>query len=215
MLDEIRSERSLRIVFRLSRVTAYDDQFFPEMGLDDEKSRKEMSALLIGRLPSNPIEELIDEPFRPKKKLRNGTRFSDGSFPVFYSSLEAETAEAEVAYWFRKVFAGTSARKRTAYYQGFHCTFEGLEKDLRRKTMDWPELVHEKDYSFCNLLGAEAREKGIDGLIVPSTVPNWMELWKLRIVPRRTRFRSFIRLTITADDDSCSLGFTSTLLATN
>ncbi len=168
MLDEIRSERSLRIVFRLSRVTAYDDQFFPEMGLDDEKSRKEMSALLIGRLPSNPIEELIDEPFRPKKKLRNGTRFSDGSFPVFYSSLEAETAEAEVAYWFRKVFAGTSARKRTAYYQGFHCTFEGLEKDLRRKTMDWPELVHEKDYSFCNLLGAEAREKGIDGLIVPS-----------------------------------------------
>ena len=167
MLEEIRSKRNHRIVYRLSRVTAHDDQFFSELELDEE-GRKELSALLIRKIPSNPIEELIDGPFRPMKKLRIRTRFSDGSFPVFYSSLTTETATAEVAYWFRKEFMGKPRRNRTAYYQSFHCTFEGLEKDLRPKAEEWPKLIHDKDYSFCNLLGVEAREKSIDGLIVPS-----------------------------------------------
>lgn len=167
MLDEIRSERNQRVVFRLSRVSARDDKFLSELDLDEE-GLEELSTLLNGRIPSNPIEELIEGPFRPRKKLRNKTRFSDGSFPVFYSALATETAEAEVAYWFQKEYAGRPRDKRTAYYQGFHCTFEGLEKDLRHKTADWPKLVHDSDYSFCNLLGEEARQQKIDGLIVPS-----------------------------------------------
>ena len=167
MLEEIRSKRNHRIVYRLSRVTVHDDQFFSELELDEE-GRKELSALLSRKIPSDPIEELIDGPFRPMKKLRIRTRFSDGSFPVFYSSLATETAAAEVACWFRKEFMGKPCRNRTAYYQGFHCKFDGLEKDLRPKVTEWPELMHDEDYSFCNLLGAEAKEKGIDGLIVPA-----------------------------------------------
>ncbi len=167
MLDEIRSERNHRVVFRLSRVSAHDDQFLSELDLDEE-GREELSTLLKGRVPSNPIEELIDGPFRPGKKLRNRTRFSDGSFPVFYSALATETAEAEVSYWFRKEYVGKPRGNRTAYYQGFRCTFDGLEKDLRLKAAEWQKLVHDSDYSFCNLLGKEAREQNIDGLIVPS-----------------------------------------------
>ena len=167
MLEEIRSKRNHRVVYRLSRVIADDEQFFSELELDEE-GRKDLSALLIQKISLNPIEELIDGPFRPMKKLRTITRFSDGSFPVFYGSLATETAAAEVAYWFRKEFMGKPRSNRTAYYQGFHCTFEGIEKDLRPKAAEWPELTHDKDYSFCNRLGAEAREKNVDGLIVPS-----------------------------------------------
>ena len=123
---------------------------------------------LSGRIPRDPIEELLDGPFRARAKLRSKTRFSDGSFPVFYSALAAETAEAETAYWFRKNYAGKPRSDRRAYYQGFHCTFEGLEKDLRSRVSDWPDLVHDSDYSFCNRLGVEARDGGIDGLVVPS-----------------------------------------------
>ena len=46
--------------------------------------------------------------------------------------------------------------------------FDGVEKDLRPKAREWPDLVHDSDYSFCNQLGAEARAPGIDGLVVPS-----------------------------------------------
>ena len=167
MLDEVSGERSRRIVFRLSRVSANDDRFLADLNLDAE-AHDELFDLLSERIPQDPIGELIDGPFRPGARLRNRTRFSDGSFPVFYSALAAETAEAEVAYWFRKEYAGKPQSDRTAYYQGFRCTFEGLEKDLRSKARDWPDLVHDSDYSFCNRLGAEARERAIDGLVVPS-----------------------------------------------
>ena len=167
MLDEVSGERSRRVVFRLSRASADDDHFLADLNLDAE-ARDQLLSFLSGRIPQDPIGELIDGPFRPRAKLRNRTRFSDGSFPVFYSALAAETAEAEVAHWFRKEYAGKPQGDRKVYYQGFRCTFQGLEKDLRPKARDWPDLVHDSDYSFCNQLGAEARDRGIDGLVVPS-----------------------------------------------
>ena len=43
--------------------------------------------------------------------------------------------------------------------------FDGVEKDLRPKVEEWPDLVHDSDYSFCNQIGAEARRLEIDGLV--------------------------------------------------
>ncbi len=167
MLEEIQSERNRRAVFRLSWVPLSDAQFLAEMNMDIG-AREELMDLLSEEISPNRIESLLDGPFHPKVKLRNETRFSDGSFPVFYSALEAKTAEAEMAHHVRNSYAGEPQDKRTAYYRGFRCRFEGLEKDLRPKALDWPDLVHDSDYSFCNRLGAEAREWGIDGLVVPS-----------------------------------------------
>lgn len=48
------------------------------------------------------------------------------------------------------------------------CTFLSLEKDLRSKLAEWPDLTHDTNYTFCNKLGEEARETGIDGLLTPS-----------------------------------------------
>lgn len=73
-----------------------------------------------------------------------------------------------MAHWCREKYKGSPQESRSACYQGFRYTFEGLEKDLRSKVHDWPNLVHESDYSFCNQLGVEAREGGLDGLVVPS-----------------------------------------------
>lgn len=167
MLEGILSESCRRVVFRLSRVSRDDDEFLEDLELDAD-GRVELLDLLSGRIPQNPIDELLDGPFRRVTKLRNRTRYSDGSFPVFYSALEPTTAEAEVAFWFQKGYVGTPKRNRTAYYQRFRCTFDGVEKDLRPRTREWPDLVHDSDYSFCNQLGAEARALGIGGLVVPS-----------------------------------------------
>ena len=116
------------------------------------------------------LEELCDAPFRPKPRLRkldHATRFSDGSHPVFYSSLEAETAETEIRHLLT-TFAAKPARPRTFYYSRFACDFDGAAKDLRPKEAQWPKLVHDNDYRFCNRLGAEAVRLGLDGLLTPS-----------------------------------------------
>lgn len=55
--------------------------------------------------------------------------------------------------------------RRTAYCRQFAGTFDGIEKDLRPKIADWPDLVHDSDYSFCNQLGAEAKRLELDGLV--------------------------------------------------
>ena len=167
MLDEILSEIRRRVVFRLSRVSSDDERFLADFNLDAD-GRDELLNLLSGQISQSPIDELLDGPFRARSKLRNKTRFSDGSYPVFYGALEAKTAAAEVAFWFGKEYVGTPKSSRTAYYQGFRCVFDGVEKDLRSSVREWPDLVHDSDYSFCNQLGAEARARGIDGLVVPS-----------------------------------------------
>ena len=161
------SESCRRVVFRFSRVSRDDDEFLEDLELDAD-GRVELLDLLSGRTPQDPIDELLDGPFRKITKLRIRTRYSDGSYPVFYSALEAKTAEAEVAFWFRKEYVGNPKRNRTAYFQGFRCVFDGVEKDLRPRAREWPDLVHDSDYTLCNRLGAEARALGIDGLVVPS-----------------------------------------------
>ena len=143
------------------------DAFLSELDLDPD-GRVELLELLSGRIPEDSVEELLDGPFRRRRKLRTRTRYSDGSYPVFYSALQEETAESEVAFWFGKEYVGRPKRSRTAYYQGFRCMFDGVEKDLRSRAQEWPDLVHDSDYSFCNQLGAEALALGIDGLVVPS-----------------------------------------------
>ena len=151
-------------MYRLASLQA--EHFLASLGLDAQ-SEQEMQQLIDAAGYRPDLEELCDAPFRPKRRLRRQTRFSDGSFPVFYSALELATAEAEVEHWF-PAFAGTPGRPRTAYYQRLCCTFDGLEKDLHPKQADWPELVRDDDYTFCNRLGAEALRSELDGLVTPS-----------------------------------------------
>ncbi len=128
-----------------------------------------MFGLLASQGISDNTEELCEAPFR-FTQLQEGkipTRFSDGSFPVFYSSLEPETAEAERKYWFQKS-AGNPTTARTAYYSRFSCHFDGSIKDLWPMHTNWPKLTHDSDYGFCNGLGAEAVTTDLDGLLTPS-----------------------------------------------
>ena len=165
MLAEIRSQRSQRQVVRMANLPGIED-FLAQLDLDEQGS-DEVRALLSASGIGLGLDELLDGPFRPKRRLRSRTRFSDGSFSVFYSSLDTSTAEAEIRYWFPR-YGGRSEHHRTAYYLQFSCIFDGIEKDLRPKIEAWPDLVHDKDYSFCNQLGSEAMHIELDGLVTRS-----------------------------------------------
>ena len=109
-------------------------------------------------------EAMLDSSFQRRRTLGDRTRFSDGSFPVFYTSLDSSTAEAEVKHWEQKLQGG-SGERTTSYRWLFFCTFEGDEKDLRPQIGTWPHLIHKSDYTFCNQLGAEAVQLKVDGLV--------------------------------------------------
>ena len=164
--------RSVRTkVFRLASYRG-DEEFLQEIGASEEII-DEMMALLASTGTTDSLKELCDDPFKPKRRLygtgyAEKTRFSDGSFPVFYSSLEPWTAEAEIQYWFPKRFAGKPTRRRTALYSRFTCDFDGIVKDLRPMQAKWQKLTHDSDYRFCNRLGSEAKTTGLDGLLAPS-----------------------------------------------
>ena len=166
LLDEIPTTRNLRRIYRLATLD-WDDEFLAELRLD-ALGEREMRDLLVAAGYRTSLEELCDAPFRPKCHLIRATRYSDGSYPVFYSALDPVTSEAEAAHWFSKGFGGRPQGRRSAYYQRFTCLFEGEEKDLRDKRSEWPELVHDTDYTFCNRIGAAAIRLELDGLAVPS-----------------------------------------------
>lgn len=119
-------------------------------------------------LPDNAFrwegEAMLDNFFERGGRLGDRTRFSDGSFPVFYSALDIATTEAEVKHW-APTFLGAPGQPRTQYRWLFRCTFEGVEKDLRPQVNTWPDLLHDSDYTFCNQLGAEAVQLKLDGLV--------------------------------------------------
>ena len=164
MLETIVSRNSRRRVFRLANLPL--DDLRDELQFDAQ-SNDELQQILTAVGYRTDLDELSDGPFRPKRILRRRTRFSDGSFPVFYSSLDSATADAEIRYWFPR-FCGNAGTPRTAYYRRFRCTFRGTEKDLRPKAAEWPGLVDKSDYTFCNQLGAEAIQSGLAGLVTPS-----------------------------------------------
>ena len=162
MLETIASQYRHRRVFRLATLP---DGLLGELQLDPQGTHELQE--LLDAVGYTDLDELLDGPFRPKRNFRRQTRFSDGSFPVFYSSLDAATAEAEIRFWFPH-YGGQPAAPRTAYYQRFRCAFRGTEKDLRPKVAEWPELVDKSDYTFCNQLGTEAMQSGLAGLVTPS-----------------------------------------------
>ena len=167
MLAALPAETRSHRVFRLAN-RQFTIDFLWQQGFETEDI-EEVSALLQSAGIRDSLQALCDEPFRPTARLRKRartTRFSDGSFPVFYCSLEAATAEAEIRYWIPR-FIDQSDGPRTVWYSGFACDFNGTVKDLRRKQADWPALTHD-DYGFCNRLGKEAVAEELDGLLAPS-----------------------------------------------
>ena len=168
MLASLESEKLSLILFRLSNLQSIEDSL-KECGLEP-KEMKETSTFLRVRGIADNIDELVEAPFRHKSSLHKSghyrSRYSDGSFPVLYTALEESTAEAEVRHWF-PTRMGNPSTLRMGHYLCFSCSFHGMTKDLRPKHSEWKGLTDE-DYDFCNRLGKEASEEGLDALLSPS-----------------------------------------------
>ena len=170
MLNSIPAKWRKHQVYRMASFLS-DTEFLRASELDPERIN-EVTDLLRETGNEASLNDLLDAPFRPKRRLEKAgfpvTRYSDGSFAVFYGALEVETALAEVRHHFTNRFAGKPDGERVARYQCFVCDFTGSVKDLRPKRNAWPDLTHGSDYGLCNRLGAEAKQNQLQGLLAPS-----------------------------------------------
>ena len=94
-------------------------------------------------------------------------RYSDGSFPVFYSALNERTALAEMTH---TVATSGEYSERTFYFRVFTCQYAGTTRDFTTTSPSIPEMIADKvvGWPFCQAIGATARKDGVDGLVVPS-----------------------------------------------
>lgn len=101
------------------------------------------------------------------------SRFSNGSFGVWYGAESVETSVRETVYHFRKgtLASAIAARSRIPIVQERRVHLvrcKGLLVDLRALVRKDKNLLHPDDYTACQLLGAELKHASMPGVITIS-----------------------------------------------
>ncbi|MFV8833356.1 RES family NAD+ phosphorylase [Aquisalimonas sp.] len=110
----------------------------------------------------------VEYPFRTEPWHQS--RYSDGTFPVWYASLDKDTTIAETGYHMARhelAVEGVNevvVRERAVYT--VHC--RALLIDLSDAGERHPELVHDHDYGYTQALGRRISHEGHPGLLAPS-----------------------------------------------
>jgi hypothetical protein len=113
----------------------------------------------------DPMQAAIEWPFEHPCR----TRYSNGSFGVWYGARTLETSIRETVHHFRRntLASEIAARSRVPIYQErrvhrVHCS--AMLVDLRALCAQEPRLLEPNDYSYCQALGAQLREAAMPGL---------------------------------------------------
>jgi hypothetical protein len=164
VLENVPSLPLNEVVFRFA-----SERGLPEtlraMGLDPEDVRETLGFLGEHMVSERP-EALLDGPFEDKPQLRpQPSRFSDGTWKVFYSALDLETARTEVAHAFVRAALEGPAGPRYCRY--FRCACRGRGADLRPLVAEWPALLGDQ-WELCQGLGREGVRAGLDAFLAPS-----------------------------------------------
>ena len=111
--------------------------------------------------------QAIEYPFKTEPYL--STRYGDGTYGVWYGSLEFETTIHETCHHFQAAESAIEGldeivvRDRAVYE--IHC--RAILIDLREKARKHPDLVADS-YFFTQSLGKRIQAEGHPGLLVPS-----------------------------------------------
>ena len=100
------------------------------------------------------------------------SRYSDGSFGVWYGGDSVETTVFETAYhWYTGLLSDAEGfvREKVAIERKvYNVNCEALLLNLRPRAAGYPALVHKTDYGFTQQVGARLHREGHPGFMVPS-----------------------------------------------
>jgi len=120
--------------------------------------------------PTDDATVLLTGPFADNSDYKPiSTRFSDGTWRVFYSALDPETCEKEVGHWCVRNMQSDPPVLRRFFYREFSCHLDGRGYDLRPMRDTWPFLTGDiSTYPQCQDLAREARTGNADAMLCPS-----------------------------------------------
>lgn len=99
------------------------------------------------------------------------SRFSDGTYGVWYGSESVETTVHESAYhWYRGLLsdAGFERMEVVAERKVYSVACNAALLDFRKAADDHPDLLHPSDYAFCQSVGSRIHREGHPGLFTQS-----------------------------------------------
>lgn len=121
------------------------------------------------RLPAESAEGIFYEAFNaPRGRKFHQTRFSDGTWAVRYTAIEADTASAEFLHGRLTRFGITELPDVDVQFGQFVCLFRGDIKDLRPMRSEWLFLTADDGYGDCNRVARAALDEDLSGLLTPS-----------------------------------------------
>ena len=94
----------------------------------------------------------------------NGSRFSAGSYGVFYAARDRATAVAETRYHHARFLAATAQPALHLPMRLYHVAIDARLHDLRPATAVLPDVYHPDDYSAARALGARLHAAGSAGV---------------------------------------------------
>ena len=104
------------------------------------------------------------------------SRFSDGSFGVWYGSNTVEATVYESAYhWYHGLLsdAGFENEAVIGERKVYSVSCNAALLDFRKLSTDHPDLLHKTDYAYAQSVGARIHREGHPGLVIPSA--RWPE----------------------------------------
>ncbi|HEY9147222.1 MAG TPA: RES family NAD+ phosphorylase [Thiobacillus sp.] len=97
-----------------------------------------------------------------------GSRFSDGSYGVFYCARKRDTAIAETRYHAALFMQATREPPMRLQMRLYTAHARGEAADLREASKSDPRIVDPDDYSHTQAIGRSLRAAGALGIVYPS-----------------------------------------------
>jgi RES domain-containing protein len=97
-----------------------------------------------------------------------GSRFSDGSYGVFYCAHKRDTAIAETRYHAALFMEATHEPPMRLQMRLYTVKANGEVIDLREASQAEPRLVDPDDYTYSQAIGRKLRTDGAHGILYPS-----------------------------------------------
>jgi hypothetical protein len=132
----------------------------------------------IGEIRLVPLEERVSGPGASWVMASfthlnpSGSRFSDGSYGVYYAARELLTAIAETTFHLGRFYAATAdpphAEDMRVLSGRIDARFHDLRGDPRGGDPRWQACLDPDDYAVSRALGQRLRAAGSNGLVWPS-----------------------------------------------
>jgi hypothetical protein len=142
------------------------DALYAIEALTNDRLREEIGQLELvprARRVSGPGTQTVMAAFTHINP--DGSRFSDGTYGVFYAAAAMDTAVAETMHHRAKFMAATNEPAMKLEMRCYRMDVRGRLHDLRR---GWAAMLDPVDYAPPQALARELRAAGSDGVLYPS-----------------------------------------------